>query len=236
MKTPINWGMYLWQERSRPVFWICHILWHGYQPCYFPPLIRIVKVKRNGRAVVSKKKKKKRKEILTYKKIITVSCCCCWVTESCQILCDHIDYSTPGLYYTLEFAQTHVHWVSDVIQPFHSPSLPSPPALNLSQHQGLFQWVGSSQQVAKILELQLDIIMKTMWQWHKNSYLDQWNRSESPKLNHTSHQWIYDKGAKTTQPGKNSGAETAEYLPASEWTWPLISHQAQKSIQSQSIT
>ena len=54
-----------------------------------------------------------------------------------------------------ELAQTHVHWVSDAIQPSHPLSPPSPPAFNLSQHQGLFQWVSSSHQAAKILELQL---------------------------------------------------------------------------------
>ena len=54
-----------------------------------------------------------------------------------------------------EFAQTHVHWVGDAIQPSHPLSLPSPPALNLSQHQGLFKWVSSLHQVAKVLELQL---------------------------------------------------------------------------------
>ena len=53
-----------------------------------------------------------------------------------------------------EFTQTHVHWVSDAIQPSHPLSPPSPPALNLSQHQGLFWWVGSSHQVAQVLELQ----------------------------------------------------------------------------------
>ena len=53
----------------------------------------------------------------------------------------------------LEFAQTHVHWVSDAIQPSHSLLSPSLPAFNLSQHQGLFQWIGSSHQVAKVLEL-----------------------------------------------------------------------------------
>ena len=66
--------------------------------------------------------------------------------------------STPGFpvpSLLLELAQTHVHWVSDAIQPFHPLLSPSPPALNLSQHQGLFQWVGSSQQVTKVLELQL---------------------------------------------------------------------------------
>ena len=51
----------------------------------------------------------------------------------------------------LEFAQTHVHWVGDAIQPYHPLPPPSPPAFNLSQHQGHFQWVGSSHQVAKVL-------------------------------------------------------------------------------------
>ena len=54
-----------------------------------------------------------------------------------------------------EFTQTHVHWVGDAIQPSHPLSSLSSPALNLSQHQGLFQWVNSSHQVAKVLELQL---------------------------------------------------------------------------------
>ena len=54
-----------------------------------------------------------------------------------------------------EFTQTHVHWVGDAIQPSHPLSSPSPPVLNLSQHQGLFQWVSSSHQVAKVLEFQL---------------------------------------------------------------------------------
>ena len=65
--------------------------------------------------------------------------------------------STPGspvLHYLPEFAQTHAHWVHDAIQPSHPLSSPSPPALNFSQHQGLFQWVSSLHQVAKVLELQ----------------------------------------------------------------------------------
>ena len=68
-----------------------------------------------------------------------------------------MDCSTPGfpvLYYLLEFAQTHVHGVSDAIQPSHLLLSPSP-AFSLSQHQGFFQWVSSSHQVAKVLELQL---------------------------------------------------------------------------------
>ena len=80
------------------------------------------------------------------------------VTQSCPTLCDPMYCSTPGLpvhHQLPESTQTHVHWVSDAIQPSHPLSSPSPPALNLSQHQGLFQWVSSSHQVAKVLEFQL---------------------------------------------------------------------------------
>ena len=82
---------------------------------------------------------------------------CCSVAQSCLIPCDPMDCSTPGftvLHCLPEFAQTHVLWVSDAIQPSHPLSPPSPPALSLSQHQNLFQWVCSSYQVAKVLELQ----------------------------------------------------------------------------------
>ena len=78
--------------------------------------------------------------------------------QSCSILCDPMDCSMPGFpvhHQLLELAQTHVHWVGDAIQPSHPLSSPYPPAFNLSQHQGLFQWVGSSHQVAKVLELRL---------------------------------------------------------------------------------
>ena len=79
------------------------------------------------------------------------------VTQWCPTLCDPMDCSTPGfpvLLYLPEFAQTHIHWVDDAIQPSHPLSPPSPFALNLSQHQGLFQWVSSSHYMAKGLELQ----------------------------------------------------------------------------------
>ena len=80
------------------------------------------------------------------------------VTQSCLILCDPMNRSTPGLpvhHQLPEFTQTHVHAVSDAIQPSHPLSSPSPPAPNPSQHQSLFQWVNSSHEVAKVLELQL---------------------------------------------------------------------------------
>ena len=80
------------------------------------------------------------------------------IAQSRLTLCDPIDGSTPGFpvqHQLLEVAQTHVHQVGDAIQPSHPLSFPSPPAFNLSQHQGLFQWVSSSYQVAKVLGLQL---------------------------------------------------------------------------------
>ena len=69
-----------------------------------------------------------------------------------------MDRSMPGLpahHQLPEFTQTHVHWFGDAIQPSRPRSSPSPPTFNLSQPQGLFQWVGSSHQVVKVLELQL---------------------------------------------------------------------------------
>ena len=80
------------------------------------------------------------------------------VTQSSPTLCDPMDCSMPGLpidHQLPEFIQTYVHWVGDAIQPSHPLLSPSPPAFNLSQHQGLFQWVSSSFQVAKVLEFQL---------------------------------------------------------------------------------
>ena len=80
------------------------------------------------------------------------------VTELCPALCYPTDCSMPGLpvhHQFPEFTQTHVRWAGDAIQPSHPLSSPSPPAFNLSQHQGLFKWVSSSHQVAKGLEFQL---------------------------------------------------------------------------------
>ena len=80
------------------------------------------------------------------------------VTQLCPTLCDPMNHSMPGLpvhHQLPELTQTYVHWVSDAIQPSHPPSYASPPALNLSQHQGLFQWVRSSHQVAKVLDINI---------------------------------------------------------------------------------
>ena len=80
------------------------------------------------------------------------------VAQSCLTICDPMDCSTPGFpvyQQLLETAQTHVHRVGDDIQQSHPLSSPSPPAFNLPQHQGLFQWVSSSHHMAKVLEFQL---------------------------------------------------------------------------------
>ena len=80
------------------------------------------------------------------------------VAQSCPTLCDPMNHSMPGLpvhHQLPEPTQTHVHWVSDAIQSSHPRWSPSPPTLNLSQHQSLFKWVSSSHQVAKVLEFQL---------------------------------------------------------------------------------
>ena len=80
------------------------------------------------------------------------------VAQSCPTVCNPMNRSTPGLsvhHQQPEFTQTHVHRVGDAIQSSHPLSSPSPPAPNPSQNQGLFQWVKSSHEVAKVLEFQL---------------------------------------------------------------------------------
>ena len=85
---------------------------------------------------------------------------CSSVLFSCSLVSDslrphELQHSRlPVHHQLLEFTQTHIHWVSDAIQSSHSLSSPSPPALNLSQHQGLFKWVSSLHQMAKVLEFQ----------------------------------------------------------------------------------
>ena len=76
-----------------------------------------------------------------------------------------MDGNTPGfpvLYYLHEFVLTHVHWVNDAIQPSHFLLSPSPPALSLSLHQGLFQWVSSSHQVAKVIGASADAVASVL--------------------------------------------------------------------------
>ena len=86
-----------------------------------------------------------------------------------------MDCSIPGLpvhHQLPDFTQTHVHWVSDAIQPFHPLSYPSPSTFNHSQHQGLFKWVSSAHQVAKVLEFQ---VQNQCFQWiFRTDFLKDW--------------------------------------------------------------
>ena len=128
--------------------------------------------------------------------------CCCPVTQSCPTLCNPMDCNMPDfpvLHYYPEFAQTHVHWVSDAIQPFHPLSSPFPPALNLCKHQGLFQCVSSLHQVAKVLELQLQ---------------------------HQSFQWIFWVEGKvlTTEPPRSPATLPLEQISSLNHPWlPQVS-------------
>ena len=95
---------------------------------------------------------------------------CCSGTKSCPAICNLMYCSMPGclvLHHFSEFTQAHVHWVGDAIEPFHPLSSPCPPALNLSQHQGLFKWVSSSHQVAKILRVSasISVLPKNIQNW-----------------------------------------------------------------------
>ena len=92
-----------------------------------------------------------------------------WISDTIQsspTLCNLMGCSTPGfpvLHYILEFAQTNIHGVGDTIQPSHPLSRSSPPALNLLQHQGLFQRLGSLHQVAKVLVPKLKFNTLATW-------------------------------------------------------------------------
>ena len=91
------------------------------------------------------------------------------VTQSCPTLRDPVNRSTPGLpvhHQLLEFTQTHVHRVSDAIQPSHPLLSPFPPARNPSQHQSLFQWVNSLHEVAKVLEFRKKHRSLIFYKWY----------------------------------------------------------------------
>ena len=97
------------------------------------------------------------------------------VAQSCLTLCDSMDCSTLSFsvhHQLLELTQTHVHQAGDAIQQSHPLSSLSLPTFNLSQHQGLFQWVSSSHQVAKVLEFQLQ---HQSFQWiFRTDFLEDW--------------------------------------------------------------
>ena len=128
---------------------------------------------------------------------ISISCCCS-VAKSHPTLCDPLGCSTLGfpiLHYLPEFAQTHLHWVHDAIQSSCPLLAPSPHALNLSQHQGFFQWVSSLYQVAKVLDLQLQY---NCFQWiFRTDFLHDW-LVWSPRVQGTLKSLIQHHSSKTS--------------------------------------
>ena len=116
-----------------------------------------------------------------------------------QLFVTPLDCSTPGLpvhRQLLEFTQTHVHWVDDAIQPSRPLLSPSSPTFNLSQHQGLFKWVSSLHQVAKVLEFQLQhqsLVLNIHWKdrcwsWSSNT-LATW----CEELTHSKRRWWWER-------------------------------------------
>ena len=136
--------------------------------------------------------------------------------------------STPGLpvHYQLPlFTQTHVHWVGDAIQTSHPLSFPSPPALNLSQHQGLFKWVSSSHQVAKVLELQLQ---HQSFQWTFRTDFLRLVWSCSPRNSQESSPTPPFKSISSSalsflySPTLTSICDTWKTIALTRWTYPLF--------------
>ena len=147
-------------EGTTPCIWCEYMCMHVYlrricfKLCFHPEILQ--GLEKVGFHSISKKGNTK--ESSNYHTIAPISDQIRSVTQSCPTLCDPMNYSTPGLpvhHQLTEFTQTHVHWVSDAIQPSHPLSSPSPPAPNPSQNQSLFQWVNSSHEVAKVLEFKL---------------------------------------------------------------------------------
>ena len=116
--------------------------------------------------------------------------------QSCPTLSDPKNCSTPGLpihHHLPKLAQTHVHWVGDAIQPSHPLSSPSPPPFNLSQHQGLFQWVSSLHfnLIASLKNLSpnkshseiLGIIIISIYEFHKFYLCKGWLKQNQRDLN-----------------------------------------------------
>ena len=100
------------------------------------------------------------------------------VAQSCLTLCNPMDCCTPGFSVHHQLLKpVYVHQVGYAIQPSHPLSSPSPPALHLSQYQGLFKWVSSSHQVAKVPEFQLQL-QSFQWIFRNQSHARNWNKHD----------------------------------------------------------
>ena len=139
------------------------------------------------------------------------------LTQSCPTLWDPMNCSTPGLpvhHQLPNFTQTHAHRVGDAIQPFHPLLSPSPPAHNPSQHQGLFQWVNSLNEVAKVLEFQLQ---HQSFQWTPRTDLLQDGLVGSPCSPRDSQ----ESSPTPVQKHQFFGAQVSSWSNSHIHTWPL---------------
>ena len=151
------------------------------------------------------------------------------VTQSCLNIGNPMDCSTPGfpVHYQLpEFTQTQVHWVVDAIQPSHPLSSPSLPALDLSQHQGLFQRVSSSHQVAKVLEFQLQHQSGLITQdWSPLGWTGWISLQSKGLLRVFSNTTVQKHLLFSTQLSLWSNSHICTWLPEKPWLWlyrPLL--------------
>ena len=140
------------------------------------------------------------------------------VAQSCPTLCDSKNHSTPGLpvhHQLPDVTQTHVHRVGDAIQPSHPLPSPSPPAPNLSQHQGLFQWVNSSHEVAKVLEFHLlaSVLPMNTQDWSPSEWTG-WTFLQSKELS-----TVFSNT--TVQKHQFFGAQPSSQSNSHTHTWPL---------------
>ena len=136
---------------STPCF---HFKGHSFIPGWWT---KILQAKCEGKKQSTKNSIATKNILLAKSEIETLSVQFSSVGQLCPTLYDSMNCSTPGLpvhHQLLDSTQIHVHWVGDAIQPFHPLSSPSPPALSLSQHQGLFQWVSSLHQLQHQFQLQ----------------------------------------------------------------------------------
>ena len=151
--------------------------------------------------------------------IVSVSYQFSSVTQSCPTTCNPTNCSKPGFsvpHQHPELAQTHVNWVSDYIQSSHPLSSPSPP-FNLSQHQGPFQWVTSSHQVANVLEFQPQ---RHSFQWIlRTDFLKDW-----PVWSPCSPRDSQESFSTPQFKSVNSKALSLLYGPTLTYTWVYFSH------------
>ena len=148
----------------------------------------------------------------------------CPVSNSCQSPRYPMDCHMPGLpvrHHLPEFAQTHVHWFSDAIQPSHPLSSPSPPTFNLSQHQGLFQCISSSYHVAKFgVSASASVLLMNIQDWFPlrwTGWIALLSKGLSRVLSNTT---VQKHQLFSAQPSLYSNSHIHTWLLENSYLWP----------------